>query len=360
MSRVLILDCDNYDDVEGKIARVFEEFPQNWKGKKVLLKPNMLSGRPPDRAVTTHPSIVRAATKWLLEAGAYVTVGDNPGTGERGQNERCADGSGIADAAMGHYVNISQDGVATDIKSRFTQQVVVSRAVLDADALISLPKFKTHSLTLITGAIKNMFGILVGGEKGRMHAIAGSYRNFTELLVDVYQIRPPELVIMDGVVGMEGNGPSSGDIRRIGKIIASDDAVAVDAVMVTMMGKRPEKIHLLKVAGERGLGETDVSKLDIVGDLEVIKGFQMPSTFFCHVAGWFAHSKLFFPFVERKPVILPDKCKGCRVCVENCPVGAMSMGDKIPLINRRVCIQCYCCQELCPNDAIELRRLARG
>lgn len=358
MSKVLILNCTDYEAVEDKIARVFEEFPRQWSGKKVLVKPNMLSNRSPEQGVTTHPSIVRATTRWLLDAGAQVTVGDNPGTRHRGENERCANGSGIAHASLGCYENISQDAVAIDIKSRFTQQVVVSKAVLDADIVVSLPKFKTHTLMQITGAIKNMFGILVGGEKGRMHAVAGSYKNFSEALVDIYQLRPPDLTIMDAVVGMEGNGPSSGDLRRINKIIASDDDAAIDAVMTTMTGKRPGKMHFLKVARQRGVGEIDVSKLDVIGKLEVLKDFRMPSTFFCHVKGRLANNRLFLHFVERKPVILADECKSCRVCVENCPVEAMSVVHKIPVINREICIQCYCCQELCPNDAIELRRRA--
>jgi uncharacterized protein (DUF362 family)/Pyruvate/2-oxoacid:ferredoxin oxidoreductase delta subunit len=360
MSRILLLDCTDYEAVEGKIVRVFEEFSQQWSGKKVLVKPNILGSHSPERGVTTHPSIVRAVTKWLLDAGAQVAVGDNPGATGRGENERCARDSGIADAALGCYVNISQDGVATEVKSRFAQQLVVSRAVLDADILVSLPKFKTHALTQITGAIKNMFGVLVGGEKGRMHAVTGGYRNFAEVLVDIYQIRPPDLVIMDAVIGMEGNGPSAGDLRQIGKIIASDDGVALDAVMATMMGKRPERIHMLKVAGQRGVGEIDLSKMDLIGELEVLKDFRMPSTFFCQIAGWVANNRLLRPLIEYKPVILEDRCKGCRVCAESCPVGAISVSvaDKVPVIDRRICIHCYCCQELCPNDAVELRRRA--
>ena len=356
MSKVLILDCADYGAVEDKVGSVFEEFPREWDGKKVLVKPNMLSGRSPAQAVTTHPSIVRAATKWLLDAGAEVVVGDNSSMFGRRENERCARDSGIADAALGCYKNISNDGVAVEVNSRFTRQLVVSRDVLEADILVSLPKFKTHSLTQVTGAIKNMFGIVVGGEKSRMHAVASSYKNFSEALVDIYQIRPPDLMIMDAVVGMEGNGPSSGDPRQVGKIIASDNGVALDAVMVTMMGKRPTKIHLLKLAAERGLGEIDVSKLDVIGELDTLEKFRMPSTFICHVSGGIASTPFFRFWAIRRPVILADKCKRCKVCVERCPVGAMSIADTIPVIDRKACILCYCCQELCPNDAIDLRR----
>jgi ferredoxin len=229
---------------------------------------------------------------------------------------------------------------------------------MESDIVVCVPKFKTHGLTQVTGAIKNMFGILVGGEKGRMHAITGGYRNFSELLVDIYQIRPPDLVIMDAIVGMEGNGPTGGDPRRINKIIVSNDGVAVDAAMVAMMGRKPNRIHTLKIAAQRGVGEINVSKMEIVGEFGVIDNFRMPSTFLCHFAGRMANNPLFHIFMERKPAVLEDVCKGCNICVESCPVGAMSATDKIPVINRKMCIQCYCCQELCPNNAIELRRFA--
>lgn len=358
-NKVLILDCADYDSVEDRINKVFEEFPLEWAGKNVLMKPNMLSARPPEQAVTTHPTIIKATTKWLLDAGAEVIVGDNSAATGRGENERCAQNSGIADAALGCYRNISNSGVAIDVKSRFTDKLVVSKEILDAEVLVSLPKFKTHALTQITGAIKNMFGILVGGEKPRMHAAAWGYKNFIEALVDIYQIRPPDLSIMDAVVGMEGNGPSAGYVRPIGKILASDNAVALDAVMVTMMGKRPEKIHLLKYAHERGLGEIDVSKLDIMGELKPLKHFRMPSTFLCHLAGGLANNKLARYIMDRKPAIISGECKSCGVCVESCPVKAMSMGKNIPEISYKDCIRCYCCQELCPSNAIELRRRGR-
>ncbi|MDQ1318309.1 MAG: hypothetical protein QG588_1969 [Candidatus Poribacteria bacterium] len=358
MSKVLILDCENYESVEDKIGKVFDTFPHQWKGKNVLVKPNMLNGRSPEQGVTTHPTVVKAVTKWLIDAGANITVGDNPGAIGSGANERCAEGTGIADASMGHYKNISQEPVNVEIKSKFVKQVVVSKPVIDSDILISLPKFKTHSLTQITGAIKNSFGFLIGGDKGRIHAISGNYKSFVEVLVDIYQIRLPDLVIMDAVIGMEGNGPSGGDLRQIGKIMASDDGVAIDAVMTHIMGKRPEKIYMLKVAKQRGIGEIDLQKMEIIGNSEPIKGFKMPATFFNQFAGRLYNNKIIQSFVWSKPFITKGKCKGCGICEDSCPVKAIKMSDKYPVINRKACIRCYCCQELCPNDAVELKRFA--
>jgi uncharacterized protein (DUF362 family)/NAD-dependent dihydropyrimidine dehydrogenase PreA subunit len=356
MSKVLILDCEDYDSVDNRISEVFNTFPREWKEKSVLVKPNMLNSRRPEQGNTTHPSFVKAITQWLLNANAKVIVGDNPGTIGAGVNEKCAQGTGIAEASLGCYKNIAQEPLSISINSRFAEKVVISKPVIDADILISIPKFKTHSLTQITGAIKNSFGFLIGGDKGRIHAVTGSYENFSEAILDIYMIRPPELVIMDAVVGMEGNGPSGGPLRNIGKIIASDDGIAIDAVMTFMMGKSPEKIHMLKLAKQRGIGEIDMSKIEIIGELKPIKGFKMPSTFFSQFAGKVYNNSLVRSLIWSKPVIQKDKCKNCGICSENCPVEAISASGKIPLINRKLCIRCYCCQELCPNDAVELRR----
>jgi len=356
MSKVLILDCENYESVGDKIVEVFSFFPNNWKNKSVLLKPNMLNSRGPEFGNTTHPSFIKALTQWLLKAEASVIVGDNPGTNGTGVNERCAKGTGIEEASLGCYRNISQEPLTINLNSKYAEKVVISKTIIDVDILISIPKFKTHSLTQITGAIKNSFGFLIGGDKGRIHAVTGNYENFLEAILDIYLIRKPDLVIMDAVIGMEGNGPSSGPLRHIGKIIASDDGVAIDSVMAFMMGKSPEKIKMLKMAKERKIGETDISKIEIVGELKAIDGFRMPSTFLSQFAGRVYNNHFARSLVWSKPIIKKDKCKNCGICAKNCPVKAMSTDNKIPLIDRKTCIRCYCCQELCPNDAIELRR----
>ena len=135
--------------------------------------------------------------------------------------------------------------------------VSVSKIAMEADFIISLPKFKTHGLTVITGAIKNSYGLLPGAQKAKLHKAAGNAERFHELLVDVFRLRVPDLFIVDAVVGMEGNGPASPDLREIGLILASDNAVAMDAVIATMMGCEPARLRFLQKAKEAGLGDYD-------------------------------------------------------------------------------------------------------
>ena len=162
------------------------------------------------------------------------------------------------EAAKGYYQNIGNDSLQVDFNPDFMPTVSLSRIVLDADIIISLPKFKTHGLTVITGAIKNSYGFLPGAQKAKLHKAAGSPERFHEVIVDVFRLRVPDFFLVDAVVGMEGNGPASPDFRDIGLILASDNAVALDAVMATMMGCEPGRLRFLQKAKEAGLGDYDL------------------------------------------------------------------------------------------------------
>ena len=185
---------------------------------------------------------------------ASIVVGDNPGLFSYGANEESFTQTGLMEAAKGHYQNIGNDSQKVAFNPKFMPTVSVSQAVLDADIVISLPKFKTHGLTVLTGAIKNSYGILPGAQKAMLHKAAGSPERFHEVIVDVFRLRVPDLFIVDAVVGMEGNGPASPDLRDIGLILASDNAVAVDAVIATMMGCDPGRLRFLQKAKEAGSG----------------------------------------------------------------------------------------------------------
>ena len=224
--RVMIFEAD-YDTgsmVEG-VEAAFDAFPLDLAGKRVLVKPNILGGHAPEKAVTTHPALVAAVVEYLKKNGATPMVGDNSGVHGYGRSGQAARVSKIMDAAGDCFISLGRKPVRQDLVSRDIRHVMIAEDVLTADIVINLPKLKTHGLTFYTGAVKNTFGYVTGGDKMRVHALAVTPQRFAEALVDIYAIRPPDLSIMDAVEAMEGNGPSNGRVRRVGKILASDNAV---------------------------------------------------------------------------------------------------------------------------------------
>lgn len=355
---VIILDAD-YSRMEGVGERILEAFPFPWTGKRVVIKPNILGPYPPEKGITTHPSLVRSLVKALKKRGAPCVVGDNPGLNGYAANERCAKISGIQDAADGCFINFAKETIQIDVKSRFLDKLVVSKAILDADMVINVPKFKTHLQTKITGAVKNMFGILVGAEKARVHLSAAKPENFSEALVDIYQIRIPDLTIMDAVVGMQGNGPSGSDLRPMGKILASENGVSVDGLMAAMMGLTQESVDTLRIASHRRLGEVDPAKMEIQGIWPRLKGFKMPLTFASQGLIGAALNKIYYrPLVKPRLSVRPELCTQCGVCVQHCPAQALTM-EEVPTLDEKKCLSCYCCYELCSSQAIELTGLMR-
>lgn len=352
-AKVTIHKAD-YQTIADVIPKIFAEFPLPWKGKRVLIKPNMLGPFPVNKGVTTHPALIKAVVQYLrAQDPAEIMVGDNPGAMGYGENERCAEKTGILEGAQGYYRNISKDTIKREVKSAFVKSLVISRDVIESDIVINLPKFKTHLQTRITGAVKNMYGILVGGEKARLHTIATDPEDFSRAVVDVYKIRIPELTIMDAVVGMEGNGPSNGHLRNVNRILASDNGVVLDAVMAYMMGVVPQQINYLKIAQEEGLGETGIDKIEIKGPLEPIRGFKMPMSFGSRGLLGTMINKYFYSSLAKPHLTVKEKkCELCQVCLQSCPVGALEL-RKYPFIHKDLCIACYCCYELCPQSAID-------
>jgi NAD-dependent dihydropyrimidine dehydrogenase PreA subunit len=239
--------------------------------------------------------------------------------------------------------------------SRFFEKISVSKAILDADIYISLPKFKTHGLTMVTAAVKNSYGILPGGQKARGHRIAGNPVNFSELVVDVFGLRVPDLIIVDAVVGMEGNGPVSEDLRHIGRIMASDNAVALDATISRMMGVDPANLRFIQVAVERGYGDFKEEGIEIIGEFNTVPDFKLPPYVKPDAGGVLpAHREMMDRLAKMRPKADEALCSGCETCIDQCPVSALAMLDGIPFVDPDKCIICYCCQESCPERAIEL------
>ena len=176
------------------------------------------------------------------------------------------------------------------------------------------------------------------------------------MLVDVFRLRVPDLFIMDAVVGMEGNGPASPDLRDIGLILASDNAVALDAVMATMMGCEPGRLRFLQKAKEVGLGDYDLSTIEVIGELKRVPDFKLPPFGGEAILHNEAIQTLISNRTLMRPQADPELCTGCGTCIDQCPVSALSMSDdNLPQVDADTCITCFCCQEICPEKAITLR-----
>ena len=355
MAKVLIHPA-TYDNVHEAIDRVFELFPMRVKGKEVLLKPNVLRASSAQESIVTHPAVLRAVVEKMEAMGAAsIVVGDNPGLFSYGANEETFTKTGLMEAAKGHYKNIGDDSRKVDFNTKFMPTVSVSSAVLDADIVISLPKFKTHGLTVLTGAIKNSYGILPGAQKAMLHKAAGSPERFHEVIVEVFRLRVPDFFIVDAVVGMEGNGPASPDLRNIGLILASDNAVAVDAVIATMMGCDPGRLRFLQKAKEAGLGDYDLNSIEVIGELKPLPDFKLPPLGGEAILRNEAVQSIIHDRTLLRPEADPDKCTGCGTCIDHCPMSALSLVENIPQDDAAMCIACFCCQEMCPEQAIALR-----
>jgi len=354
MARVLIHPA-TYDTVHPAVERAFALFPLPITGRTVLVKPNVLRASRPEEGIVTHPAVLQAVVQHVQRlAPAALVVGDNPGLFGYGDNEASFRRTGLMEAAQGCYRNLGEDSLQVDFNPAFMPRVSLSRIVREADIVISLPKFKTHGLTVLTGAIKNSYGFLPGAQKARLHQAAGSPARFHDMLVDVFRLRVPDLFIVDAVVGMEGNGPASPDLRPVGRILASDNAVALDAVMARMMGCAPERLDFLQAARRAGLGDFAPATIQVVGDLVTLPHFKLPPLGGEALEGNPALQQMIGARAALRPQADPGRCTGCGACVAHCPVSALVLEGNLPRVDADTCITCFCCQELCPEQAMVL------
>lgn len=354
MHRVMIHPA-SYENCRIAVDRAFELFPQDISRKKVVIKPNVLRASAAKEHIVTNPSLLRAVVEKIEQMSpASIVVGDNPGLYDYGDNENSFRKTGLMDAAKGHFKNLGDTTQNIAFNSELMPHVGVSKEIMDADIFISLPKFKTHGLTVITGAIKNSYGILPGAQKARLHQIAGSPERFHDVIVEVFRLRVPDLFIMDAIVGMEGNGPASPELREIGLILAADNAVALDGVVARMMGLDPGRLRFLQKAKAMGLGDFDSKMIKIDGEMRILPDFKLPP-----LGGEALDNPAVHELMQTKsqvrPQANPELCTACGSCIDHCPVSALSMEENLPVADTKVCITCFCCQEICPEKAMTLR-----
>ena len=324
-------------------------------GQKVLLKPNLLAGRSPDKAVTTHPAVVRAIIELCLDLGANVSLGDSPGIGSL---ESVANKAGLLDIVKTTGIKLAtfEKSVPLTSTTGTFHKLEVAQDILDAEVVINLPKLKTHQMMGMTCAVKNMFGAVVGLRKPRLHLQAGTDKAFFALmLLELCELLSPTLSIVDAIVGMEGEGPGSGDPVAIGALIAGTNCQAIDTVATEMLGLETAAVWTQQQARLTGRPYTRLSDLELIGtpldELKVVnfKPAKMTDINF----GLKGNLKRYLKnSLSARPEASPEQCKLCNECVKLCPPQAMKIKNQRLKIDYDLCIRCFCCQELCPHGAL--------
>lgn len=333
---------------------------------KIFVKINYLSPpSPPERAIITHPEFTRQVLSLLKNLNLKITVGDDIQAREKdgfllsGYRQICEE-MGI------RLVNLKEIGFReVDCNGQLLKKTYISSLLLESDYIVNLPKLKTHSFTVYTGAVKNMFGIIPYGLRLSYHRRYQKNEMFSQMLVDIFSCAPPHLTIMDAVVAMEGEGPSGGNPRKMGIILASEDAVALDAVATKITGYDPLDIPSTQNAHDRGFGIGKLEEIEILG--EKIQDVEAKDFKHSGIAVGFLRRKLpasAYAVIQEQLIFIPeirkDRCTNCLECVYICPSGAAKQDQDSVWIDRDMCIHCMCCHEVCRFQAIKLKQRPVG
>lgn len=351
--------CDGYEyeKIYEHISTILDELKfgemYEFKGKSVLIKPNLVAPMEPEKAVTTHPNIVRAVVEYLVKHGA-----DHIGIGDSGlqTDDRIYEITGMNKVAQEFGCKICKFDkyeieTCNNEDNKVLKYVPLSKYVVDADIIIDIPKLKIHHAYIYTGAIKNLFGTVPGGNKLNLHAAAGKNSRFEEILVDIYQTVKPTICILDGIVGLEGNGPCNGTPVKSNLLLASYNGLALDIVACETIGINYTEVGYLKKFVQR-MNNGIEKKIVIHGDEVGVTKYNRPNLIYGKMPVLFEIvAPLLHKIIKPVPKFDSEKCIKCGICIRTCPVKALSLNG-YPKVDRKKCISCFCCQEACRSDAI--------
>ncbi len=371
MEKVALLKCTDYDvdHIEKKLREGFELLggdsflrtliPEN---SKVLLKPNLLSIIEKGSPVITHYAVFEAVIRIVKEYSNNITFGDSPGLGD---TRKAAEKSGLIEVAERYGVRFVDfnDEVHVELDNPLMYKFWnVARAAHEADVVITLPKLKTHAMMYYTGAVKNQFGCVPGTQKATWHTKLPNPVNFSKMLLDLNTVVKTNFAILDGIIAMEGNGPRNGTPKKIDTIIMGKSLTAVDSTAVRLIGyDNVFAVPFLKVAHDTKWGAVRPEEIEVLGEkVEDMKCKDFKLSRGAKVFNFISPSLNNFvaSLTAPDPVVIEEKCIGCRKCDEVCPekskvISFAKYNNKvIPKWNYSNCIRCFCCQELCPEGAI--------
>ena len=356
MNRVIIKKADyDYATLKPLIFQIMNSLggEQIGKNSRVVIKPNLLAPAAPDKAIVTHPLVIKAVVEYVNERGARPQVSDSPaiGTFKKILNE-----SGIAQALQGLDAECREfkDSVEIDVGKPFNR-IEIARDAIESDFLINLPKLKTHAQMKLTLGVKNLFGCIVGMKKPEWHFRAGVDREmFADLLARICKAVNPEITIMDSILAMEGQGPGKGGTpKKLGLVLGSNNAAAMDITVCNMLGVEPDSLLTNKMSGP------PVDDILVEGDLPDISGFKLPE-----ISPLIFGPKGMQGFTRRhlvqRPVSDDNICKMCGECWKYCPAHAISHDKKRMYFDYDKCVRCYCCLEVCPHGALKAKETMLG
>lgn len=366
MSIVAIKECRSYQadlvyrsikdglSLLGPISRFVKT------GEKVLIKPSILIGESPEKAVNTHPVVVESIARLVLEAGGIPVIGDSPMSGTACNASKKTGYDKVAKKLKIKIIDFTNP-VRREFKDgKIFKSFEVEKSIIESDKIINVAKLKTHTQMYVTLCVKNMFGSIVGRDKLKWHYVAGtSYDIFAKILLEIYSFTKPVLNIIDGIVGMEGYGPLTGSPRKIGVLIFGCDGLSVDRVACEIIGADPKKVPIFKANEELGAGVSRLEDIKIVGDdiLRLkVRDFKFPQLEAVNV-GFLPDSvkNLIKDMTTSRPTVVKAKCKACKMCIEFCPVKTINFINDYPEINYKNCIRCYCCVEACKFKAMVVK-----
>ncbi len=369
--KVSIIKTDTYSqsEINSAVNRHFELLGIDELIKPdmhVVIKPNLVMKRSPEQATTTHPSIVRAVIEHLEALGVYdITIAESPGgLYTKPLLKGIYDSCGMTDAVNGTCAKLNFDTSFEDVECPAENEVrsfPIITPIKNADFIISLPKLKTHCMTTLSGAVKNLFGTIPGLTKPEFHYRFPQKERFCKMLVDLSLTVKPDLTIVDAVDSMEGDGPSAGIKKHTGLTFASRNPYVLDYSLCKTISLDPQKVFTVSDSMERSL----VGEYSLCGDFEsepVISDFLMPRSktvdfkdnipAFVRKPALFVMNRLFTPL----PKVTTKNCIGCGKCAQSCPAKTITIKNKKAHINYKNCIHCFCCHEMCPVSAIHVRR----
>lgn len=372
---VVIVPCRDYSKkvVSAALEQVLEPLGSlEWvtPGMRIAVKANLVSFLKPEKAATTHPTLLCELVRMLVEKGADVVVGDSPGglyTAAFVNRVYAATGMKAVEQVGGRLNDNFEEWEGEYPEAAVCKKFRYTAWLAQADVIINFCKLKTHGMMAMTCGAKNMFGAIPGTMKPEYHFRYPDPRDFARMIVDLDEYFKPRLTIVDAVECMEGNGPTGGTPRYMGALVAGESPHKVDLVCAGLIGLNREEVPTLEAAFERGLLPERAEDLTVMGNPAafVISDFQRIITGNSHLFAGDGKSlkgrltgAVLGKLLSQKPKLKAAKCVGCEVCFNICPVKAITMKDKKPQIDRKKCIRCFCCQEFCPQSAMIVHRTA--